>query len=232
MTKGEANPLPRSAESGHKSKVLLVDDHPIVREGLARLIRQEPDLQVCGEAADEATAWAQVMAHHPEVVVVDLSLKSGDGLELIKRVRAAFPATAILVLSMHDEPYFVERSLRAGAWGYLTKQEASDKVLTALRTVLGGQIFVGDRLSPAILKRLLARDDQEDPVVGRLSDRELQVFRLIGSGLGTQEIAAELHLSIKTIETYQAHIREKLDLKDSRKVVRFAIRWAIEHEAS
>jgi len=229
----EATGLPQPPEErGRRSKVLLVDDHPIVREGLARLIRQEPDLEVCGEAPDEPAAWALIIAHSPEVVVVDLSLRSGDGLELIKRIRGEFPKIAILVLSMHDELYFIERSLRAGAWGYLTKQEASDKVLTAIRTVLGGQIFVGDRLSPALLKRLLDGGAEEDSIIGHLSDRELQVFQLIGSGHGTQEIAAALHLSVKTIETYQAHIREKLNLKDSRKLVQFAVRWTVEHETN
>ena len=209
-------------------KIVLVDDHSIVRQGLAQLIMQEPDLVVCGEAEDEAGALKVVYAEKPDIVIVDLSLKSGNGIDLIKGIRNESPSTPILVLSMHDESHYVERALRAGAWGYLTKQEASSKVLTAIRQLLRGQVYLSDILSPDLLKRLLttARNG-EDPVVGRLSDRELQVFQLIAEGLGTQEIAERLHLSVKTIETHQAHIREKLDLKDARKLYQYAIRWGI-----
>jgi len=213
--------------------VLLVDDHPIVRQGLAQLLMQEPDLHVCGEAEDEATALRLVEKLAPQLVIVDLSLKSGDGIDLIKAIKATNPMIPILVLSMHDAIHHVERALRAGALGYLTKQEASTKVLAAVRQVLRGEIFLSDHVSPSLLKRLLApASDQQEPVVGRLSDREMQVFRLIGDGLGTQEIAARLGLSAKTIETYQAHIKDKLELRDSRKLIQFAIRWALSHEAN
>jgi DNA-binding NarL/FixJ family response regulator len=213
--------------------VLIVDDHPIVRQGLAQLIMQEPDLHVCGEAEDEATALGLVARLSPQLVIVDLSLKSGDGLDLIKALRTNYPAIPVLVLSMHDEIHFVERALRAGALGYLTKQEASTKILPAIRQVLGGAIFLSDQVSPSLLKRLLSGEaDEEEPVLALLSNRELQVFRLIGEGFGTQEIAAKLNLSVKTIETYQAHIKDKLDLRDSRKLVQFAIRWTLGNRPS
>jgi DNA-binding NarL/FixJ family response regulator len=213
--------------------VVLVDDHPIVRQGLAQLLAQEPDLCVCGEAEDEATARRLVAETAPQLVIVDLSLKSGDGIALIKALHADHPTIPILVLSMHDESHFVERALRAGALGYLTKQDASTMILPAIRRVLRGEIFLGEQLSPSLLKRLLSGEPEEaESVVARLSDRELQVFRLIGDGLGTQEIAGRLNLSVKTIETYQAHIKDKLDLRDSRKLVQFAIRWTLESRSS
>lgn len=212
--------------------VVLVDDHPIVRQGLAQLLMQEADLHVCGEAEDETTALRLVAQLLPQLVIVDLSLRSGDGIELIKRLKAAHSTIPVLVLSMHDEIHYVERALRAGALGYLTKQEASTKVLAAVRHVLRGEIFLSDRVSPSLLKRLLSGEAEEPkPVVGRLSDREMQVFRLIGDGLGTQEIAVRLGLSAKTIETYQAHIKDKLELRDSRKLVQFAIRWVLAQES-
>jgi DNA-binding NarL/FixJ family response regulator len=212
--------------------VLIVDDHPIVRQGLAQLLMQEPDLHVCGEAEDEATAVRLVAQLSPQLVIVDLSLKSGDGIDLIRALRAVHPALPILVLSMHDELHYVERALRAGALGYLTKQEASTKVLAAVRQVLRGEIFLSDRVSPSLLKRLLTGEtDQSEPLIRRLSEREMQVFRLIGDGLGTQEIATRLGLSAKTIETYQAHLKDKLELRDSRKLIQFAIRWALAQES-
>ncbi len=158
--------------------VVIVDDHPIVRQGLAQLLKQEADLRVCGEAEDGATALRLVEQLSPQLVIVDLSLKSGDGIDLIKALRAARPTLPILVLSMHDEIHFVERALRAGALGYLTKQEASTKVLAAIRHVLCGEIFLSDRVAPSLLKRLFSpSSDENDPVVGRLTDREMQVFR-------------------------------------------------------
>lgn len=219
--------------TGSKVKILLVDDHPIVRLGLAQLITQEPDLEICAGAASESEAWDLLTATGPDLVIVDLSLQSGDGIGLIKRIRSEYPQIAILVLSMHEESYYVERALRAGAWGYLTKREVSDQVMVAIRKLLGGEVYLSDRLSPSLLRRLLTGTrNAEESMVGSLSDREFQVFGMIGSGRGAQEIAEELHLSIKTIETYQAHIKEKLHLKDSRKLVQYAIRWVLNHESS
>jgi len=212
------------------TRVLLVDDHPIVRQGLARLISQEEDLDVCGEAGDVPGAIQAVNDLHPDIVVADLSLNEGSGIDLIKTLRTQSPEIPILVLTMHEESFYAERALRAGARGYLTKQEASEKILTAVRQVVRGELYVSDRLSPKLLQRLITgAPDSDDPLVSRLSDRELQVFLLIGEGRGTQEIADQLNLSVKTIETYRAHLKEKLDLKDARELVQYAIRWVVIH---
>jgi DNA-binding NarL/FixJ family response regulator len=209
-------------------KIVIVDDHPIVRQGLVQLLTQEPDLRVCGEAEDASTALRVVAEASPDLVIADLSLKSGDGIDLTRELHAAHPTLPILVLSMFDDMQHVERALRAGALGYLTKQEASSKVLTAVRQVLRGEIFLTEHVSPGILKRLLAGEAEErDPRLGRLSNREVQVLGLIGEGLSTQEIADHLGLSVKTIETYQAHIKDKLGLADSRKLIQFAVEWAV-----
>ena len=209
-------------------KVFLVDDHPIVRQGLARLIAQESGMTVCGEAEDAPAALRGIDEERPDIAIIDLSLRSGDGIELIKSLRFRFPDLPVLVLTMHEEFFYAERALRAGALGFLTKQEASDNVLTAIRKLLDGEIYVSDRLSPRLLKRLLTGEgDSGDPPVARLSDRELQVFKLIGLGRGTQEIADALHLSVKTIETYRAHIKDKLDLRDARELLQYAIRWSL-----
>ena len=211
-------------------RVLLVDDHPIVRQGLARLISQEADLEVCGEAGDVPAALQAVGDLSPDIVVADLSLKEGSGIDLIKTLRSQSSDIPILVLTMHEESFYAERALRAGARGYLTKQEASEKILTAIRQVVLGEIYVSDRLSPKLLQRLITgAPNTDDPLVSRLSDRELQVFLLIGEGRGTQEIATQLHLSVKTIETYRAHLKEKLDLRDARELVQYAIRWVVTH---
>jgi DNA-binding NarL/FixJ family response regulator len=212
------------------TRVLLVDDHPIVRQGLARLISAEADLDVCGEAGDVPSAVQAVNELKPDVVVADLSLKEGSGIDLIKTLSSQSSTVPILVLTMHEESFYAERALRAGARGYLTKQEASEKILSAIRHVVRGDIYVSDRLSPKLLKRLITGSpDEDDPLVARLSDRELQVFLLIGEGHGTQQIASQLNLSVKTIETYRAHLKEKLGLRDARELVQYAIRWVVSH---
>ena len=212
--------------SGRPARVMLVDDHPIVRQGLASLIAAEPDLEVCAQAPDESSAWQLLARTRPDVVVVDLALKEGSGIELIRRIKAEYPETGILVVSMHDEMYLVERAFRAGAWGYVTKHEASDSVLQALRNLLDGQIYLSPSVSPSLLRRLMSGGASAEPsLLSTLSDREMQVFMMIGSGLEAQEIADRLHLSVKTIESYQAHIKTKLNLKNSRRLVQFAIHW-------
>jgi DNA-binding NarL/FixJ family response regulator len=212
-------------------KVFVVDDHPIVRAGLIQVISREAGLSVCGEAGDVPAALQGVTDSGPDVAVVDLHLKEGDGIDLIKQIRKLQPRLPILVLTMHEEPFYVERAMRAGAQGFLTKQDAGDQVLTAIRTVAGGEMYVCDRVSPKLLKRLLAGGGNgADSPVARFSDREMQVFRLIGEGLGTKEIAERLNLSVKTIETYRANIKEKLDLRDARELVQYAIRWVIGHD--
>jgi DNA-binding NarL/FixJ family response regulator len=212
--------------SGTKRRVLVVDDHPIVRQGLALMIDQEPDLEVCGEAEEATSALAAIAATRPDIVLLDISLPGPDGIEVLKAIRAADPSLPVLVLSMHDESVYAERALRAGANGYIMKQEATENVLVALRRILRRELYVSDRIASAMLRQLASGAARPDPIA-RLSDRELEVFRLIGEGHGTRRIAEELHLSVKTVESYQAHIKEKLALQGSRDLVQRAIEWRL-----
>jgi DNA-binding NarL/FixJ family response regulator len=209
-----------------KIKIMVVDDHPIVRQGLALLINREPDLVVCGEA-EEATGAMHVLASaRPDFLIVDISLSGPDGLDLLKNIRTTHPTLPVLVLSMHDESIYAERALRAGANGYIMKQEATEKVLEAVRRILNGEIYVSDRISNQMLKHYITGSGTlRNSSIADLSDRELEVFRLIGEGHGTRQIAEELHLSIKTVESYQAHIKEKLSLRTSRELMQHAIQW-------
>ena len=215
-----------------KSRILIVDDHGLVRHGLAAVIGDEADLEVCGEAADAPAALAQFDALKPDLVVVDLSLQTGHGLDLTRQLTARDAEARVLVLSMHDEAIFAERSLRAGALGYINKQEAPERVVEAIRRVLAGEVY----LSPMMTQRLLRASRSGEGVQAsarlpseRLSDRELTVFQMIGQGLATREIAERLHLSIKTIETYREHIKAKLGLKNSAELGRHATQWALEN---
>jgi DNA-binding NarL/FixJ family response regulator len=213
---------------GREIKVFVVDDHPIVRQGLIQVISREEDMSVCGEAGDGPGALQGVAEGGPDVAVVDLHLAQGDGIDLIKQMHKLHPRLPVLVLTMHEESFYVERAMRAGAQGFLTKQDAGEKVLAAIRKLAAGEMYVCDRVSPKLLKRLLAGGEAgDDSPVARFSDREMQVFRLIGEGLGTKEIAGRLNLSVKTIETYRANIKEKLGLRDARELVQYAIRWVI-----
>lgn len=210
-----------------KAKIFLVDDHPVVLQGLTQLINQQEDLIVCGEASDSPGALKAIEALKPDLAIIDISLKSGSGLDLIKALQRRFPKLPILVLSMHDESLYAERVLRAGALGYITKQEATEKLITAVRRVLDGDIYLNEKATSKILSRVIGTSPAKNlsPVNG-LSDRELEVFQLIGQGHGTREIAKMLHLSIKTIETYREHIKEKLKLGNATELVRHAVRWA------
>lgn len=219
---------PRQAKpaAGGPARVLVVDDHPVVRQGLALLINHEPDLVVCGEAATAAEALKAVADTRPDVAIVDLSLKGTSGLDLIKDIKVRHPGLPVLVLSMSDENVYAERALRAGARGYMMKEEATEKVLTALRRVLGGAVYLSDAMASRLLSQFVAGDAAGGgSPVDRLSDRELEVFRLIGQGLGTGEIAHRLHLSPKTIETHRAHIKAKLGLDSATDLLRQAIRF-------
>jgi DNA-binding NarL/FixJ family response regulator len=217
-----------SAGTAKKSRVFLVDDHPIVREGLTLLISQQADLTVCGEAEDAQTALQLLPSVRADILVVDISLNGPDGLDLLKDVRVRYPDLPVLMLSMHDECMYAERALRAGAQGYIMKQEATEKVLVALRRILGHEIYVSDRIANRMLQRYIGKPGADGvPVIAELTDRELEVFRLIGEGHSTRQIAVELHLSIKTVESYQAHIKEKLALRNSRELVQHAIRWTL-----
>jgi DNA-binding NarL/FixJ family response regulator len=212
-------------------KIFLIDDHPVVRQGLKQLIGQEPDMTVCGEAEDPNEALEGLAETRPDLVILDLSMNNGDGIGFIKSIRQKYPDMAVLVLTMHDETFFAERALRAGASGFLTKQEASDKVLAAVRTLLAGDMYVSNRISPRLVKRLLEGGSlRDDPLMSHLSARERQVFVMIGRGRTVSEIADELKLSTKTIETYRGNIREKLYLRDSRELTQYAVRWSLRRE--
>jgi DNA-binding NarL/FixJ family response regulator len=216
-----------------KNRVFVVDDHPIVRQGLALLINREADLVVCGEAEDAQTAVHSVATAKPDIFIVDISLNGPDGLDLLKDLRIRYPELPVLILSMHDESVYAERALRAGAQGYIMKQEATEKVLIALRRILTGEIYVSERIANRMLQRYIG-----SPGGGRassiadLTDRDLEVFRLIGEGHSTRQIAEELHISIKTVESYQAHIKEKLSLRSARELVQHAIQWNISEKSA
>jgi DNA-binding NarL/FixJ family response regulator len=215
-----------SAPLGRRHRVFVVDDHPIVRQGLALLIDQEPDLVVCGAAEEAESALAAIAASRPDVLVVDISLPGRDGIDLLKTIRSVDATLPILVLSMHDEATYAERALRAGANGYIMKQEATENVLVALRRILRREMYLSERVASRMLRQLVTRGHEApEAPIARLSDRELEVFRLIGAGLGTRQIADELRISIKTVESYQAHIKEKLELQSSRDLVQRAIEW-------
>jgi DNA-binding NarL/FixJ family response regulator len=209
-----------------KKRILVVDDHPIVRQGLALLINREPDLVVCGEAEEASGAMHVLASARPDVLIVDISLNGPDGLDLLKTIRTTHPTMPVLILSMHDESIYAERALRAGANGYIMKQEATEKVLVAVRRILNGEIYVSERIANRMLKLYITGSGTvRNSSIADPSDRELEVFRLIGEGHGTRQIAEELHVSIKTVESYQAHIKEKLSLSSARELMQHAIQW-------
>lgn len=216
-----------------KKRIMVVDDHPIVRQGLALLINREPDMVVCGEAEEAAGAMHVLNSSRPDVLIVDISLNGPDGLDLLKNIRSIHPTLPVLILSMHDESLYAERALRAGSNGYIMKQEATEKVLVALRRILSGEIYVSDRIANKLLKHYITGSGSlRNSTISDLSDRELEVFRLIGEGHGTRQIAEELHLSVKTVESYQAHIKEKLSLRSARELMQRAIQWSMNEKAS
>jgi DNA-binding NarL/FixJ family response regulator len=202
-------------------RVLIVDDHPVVRQGIKLMIEAEPDLTICGEAQTEQQARKLVRELKPDALLVDLSLSEGDGFNVVRDVHAHFPAIRVLVLSMHDEAIYAERLLAEGASGYIMKQAATDQLVTALRTVLRGERFVSDSLK----RSLEARHVADGGPSSRLSGRELQVISLIGRGLGTREIADNLSLSVKTVETHRLTIKRKLALDTNAQLVQYAIKW-------
>jgi len=209
-------------------RLVIVDDHPIVRRGIQSLIAQETDLEICGEAAGAAEALGVIRTTHPDVVVIDISLNGTDGIELTKSVRAEFAKLPILIMSMHDESIYAERVLRCGANGYVMKQEIADHIVNALRTILKGEIYVSDPVRQNLLGRISGKAEvSTGSPLDCLSDRELEVFRLIGQGHGTRQIAENLHLSVKTIETYRAHIKEKLNIDNATELVRRAVQISV-----
>ena len=209
-----------------KARVLIVDDHPIVRQGLAQLLNCEPDFMVCAEAGTARKAMAAIAETKPDVGIVDITLQGTNGIELIKNIVAQWPEFPVLVLSMHDESLYAERALRAGAKGYVMKQEAPEKLTSALRRILNGQIYVSEQLADKMMRKAIdGKALQDTSPVAILSDRELEVLQLIGQGHGTRQIAEDLSLSVKTIESHRAHIKEKLNLKTAPEMVRFAVQW-------
>jgi DNA-binding NarL/FixJ family response regulator len=219
---------PQLTSQTRKHRVLLVDDHPIVRQGLALLIDRENDLSVCGEAEGAHSAFHAVATLRPDIVVLDISLSGPDGLDVLKEIRAKTTHLPVLILSMHDESIYAERAMRAGANGYIMKQEATEKVLIAIRRILQGEVYLSDRLTNSMLRQYVRgiASAQASPLEN-LTDRELEVFRLIGEGHGTRQIADQLHVSVKTIESYQAHIKDKLALKNARELLQRAIEWSV-----
>lgn len=212
---------------GKRARVVVVDDHPMVRERLAELINREPDLQVCGEAEDRSEAAHLIRDLQPDLAIVDLSLRNSHGLDLIKDIRATCPKTRILVVSMHDESLYAERVLRAGAQGYITKQEATRKMLSAIRKILGGKTYLSDSTSEQILTRLNLHPKAEATGPSDLlSDREMQVFELAGDGLLTKQIAARLGINTKTVETHRARAKAKLNLHSYADFLQAAVRYA------
>jgi len=214
------------------TRIVIVDDHPLVRERLIELIDREPDLKVCGEAEDRSEALDLIDQLRPELAIVDLNLKSSVGIELIKDLQAKIPKLIILVVSMQDEMIYAERCIRAGARGYITKQQASRHVLHAIRQVLSGEVYISEAVSKQLVSRSIGRQSGSDFVLSitLLADRELQVFELIGKGHSTRQIADLLSLDVKTIETYRGRIKDKLALKDSSELLQRAIAW-VHHRA-
>lgn len=212
-------------ESAKKRRVIIVDDHPLFRHGIGDLINAESDLEVCGEADSAPTALDAIRRLKPDLVIVDISLKGTNGIELVKSIKAEYPKLAMLVLSMHDESLYALRALRAGARGYVMKQEALDRVMGAMRQVLTGEIYVSPAMSERMLHEFVAGNSTGGSLTDKLTDRELEILNLIGRGRGVQEIAQELHLSAKTVETHRAHIKEKFNFKTARELARFAVQW-------
>lgn len=230
-SRGEPAPHP-SSDSGHSSssaaaarRLLIVDDHPLFRHGLSDLINAESDLETCGEADSAPLALDAIRRLTPDLAIVDISLKGTNGIELVKSIKAEHPKLPILVLSMHDESLYAVRALRAGARGYVMKQEAMERVMTAIRDVLKGAVYVSPAMSERLIHEFVETGSGGQSVTERLTDRELEILQLIGEGRGVQEIAQELNLSAKTVETHRAHIKEKFNFKTARELARFAVQW-------
>jgi DNA-binding NarL/FixJ family response regulator len=218
-----------SSSTAVRKSIFVIDDHPVVRDGYARLITNQPDLELAGETGDAAQAMQMIEKARPDLVLLDLSLKSGNGLELCKQINTKFPDVKVLVVSMHDETLYAERVLRAGADGYVNKAEATRKLIEAVREVLGGKYYLSPRMRERMLTRAIGVDGFEDhSPIDRLSDRELEVFEQIGSGMTTREIAANLKLSPKTIESYRENLKAKLNLTNSTELTRHAVHWVLE----
>lgn len=210
-----------------RKRILIVDDHPMTRQGISQLLAREPDLLVCGEAADVAHAHAALRHTPPDLVLTDITMPDKSGLEFIREMSRQHPRVPLLVLSMHDESVYAERVLKAGARGYVMKTESGENLLAAVRQVLRGEIYVSKKISALLLDRIAGRRaNREDATMSTLTDREFDVFQLIGQGLGTKEIAQRLHISGKTVETHRGHLKRKLKLSTRSELTSHAVRWA------
>ncbi len=208
-----------------KVKIFLVDDHPLVREMLSSLIAQQPDMTVCGEAEDAVQALKGIAAARPQIAIVDLSLKESSGLELIKQIKLRHPQVAPIVLSMHDEKLYAERAIRAGARGYVMKRESTRQIVAAVRAVLAGKLWLSETVSDSFARRFVGEPKPSGSALESLSDRELEVFNLLGQGLQTRQVATSLNVSIKTVQAYCARIKQKLQLSSASELLREAVRW-------
>jgi len=215
----------RQSKGSVKKKIFIVDDHPMMRDGLAQMIANEPDLSVCGEAEDASEALAQIEKLKPDLAIVDITLRSSSGLELIKDLQIRLPLVAVLVISMHDESLYAERVLRAGGRGYIMKQEGGKKLMEAIRQVLSGQTYISPKISAKIVDAFSGRRSGNLSPVETLTDREFEVFQLIGGGLSTKEIADKLRVSAKTVEVHRVNIKQKLNIGTAPELIRFAVRW-------
>jgi len=216
-----------------KAKIFLVDDHPLVREWLTNLIHQQPDLIVCGESEDVPRALQKISAIKPDVAIVDISIKHGSGIELIKSLKALHPDIATIVLSMHDEKLYAERALRAGARGYVMKSETAKKVIMVIRQVLAGKIYMSESIAAVFAEKFVdGRLPASGSLVEQLSDRELETFQLLGKGYETRQVAGMMNVSMKTVQAHCAHIKEKLKLTNAAELLREAVRWQENHPTS
>ncbi|HVU07714.1 MAG TPA: response regulator transcription factor [Verrucomicrobiae bacterium] len=234
MTTPVANPTnessKRAVEPSAKSRVFIVDDHTMFREGLRQLIERDPDLTVCGDVAGAAEAMQEIRELKPHLVIVDISLSGTTGIDLIKNIKAEFEDLPVLVVSMHEESLYAERALRVGAMGYVMKQEPAKTVKQAIRKVLGGDIYLSEKMSATMLAKFMRGGRAEQPTspIETLSDRELEVFRMLGQGKATRQIAEELNLTIATINSFRNRIKEKLNLKNSTELILNAVQWVRE----
>jgi DNA-binding NarL/FixJ family response regulator len=215
-----------------KSRILIVDDHPLFREGLRQMIERNPEWTVCGEASAAAEAMAAIAAQEPDLVIVDISLGGASGIDLIKAIKVQYEELPVLVISMHDESLFAERAMRAKAMGYVMKHEPAKTVQTAISKVLAGSFYLSDKMSSAMLSKfMLGKENEPGSAIETLSDRELEVFRLLGQGKGTRQIAKELNLTVATINSFRARIKEKLDVKSSGELMLHAMRHCFQEGA-
>jgi len=211
-----------------KSKVFIVDDHPIVRQGLIQLINQESDFVICGDVGDISSAMKDIAKKRPDIVLIDIALGQANGIRLIEDIAREFPEILMIALSMHDESVYGERCLKAGARGYLMKQEEPENVITALKKVISGEVYISENLRDMFLNKFINKKGQTpNTSISSLSNRELEVFQLFGQGLKTQQIASELNLSVKTIETHVEHIKRKMNFNNLHELTTHAIRWAV-----